>query len=464
VQAATNGSVDNQGTMNVSGAWANTAGNAVFSSAAGLVSLNGSAAQTIGGSATTNFYNLTLANTFGTIPQFTLGVATNVRNALTMTSGKVNLATYTLTLGTAAATPGTLSYTADWLYGGTFTRWMNTPIVAIGNTAGHFPMGSSTDYRPFWVANSSVLTTGGTISVAHSSTANSTSVSFADASWGNTVIFVSKSFWTVSTSAISVGGSPFSIRAEGTGLGRVAAVSDLNFTLAGSVVGTHAAGAGTVTNPQVNRTGLTLNQLNNTGTSQNFYFGSKSAASPLPVELLSFNAVLNEDKTVDLHWITASETNNDYFTVEKTKDGMAYEEVERVKGAGNSISKKQYDAKDYNPYKNRSYYRLKQTDFNGHYEYSKLVPVENTQNAAFKVFPNPLGEGNLFISLQNANSNAVRIEVYDMLGKICFSKTAASDDGNFFTTLEFFPPLDPGVYLISIRTPYEVYKEPLIVK
>jgi hypothetical protein len=456
--------VDNQGTMNVSGAWANTSGNTVFSSAAGLVNLNGSAAQTIGGSATTNFYNLTLANTFNTIPQFTLGIATNVRNTLTMTSGKVNLATYTLTLGTAAATPGTLTYTADWLYGGTFTRWVNTPIIAIGNTAGHFPMGSSTDYRPFWVANSAILTTGGTISLAHSATANSTAVSFSDASWGNTVIFTSKSFWTVSTSAISVAGTPFSLRMEATGMGRVAAVSDLNLTLAAGVVGTHVASAGTITNPQVNRSGLTLNQLNNTSTSQNFYFGSKSVASPLPVELLSFNAVLNEDKTVRLNWITASETNNDYFTVEKTGDGLSYEEVARVKGAGNSIAKKQYEAKDYNPYKNRSYYRLKQTDFNGHYEYSKLAPVDNTEQAAFKVFPNPLGEGNLFISLQHANSNAVSIAIYDMLGKICFSKTATSDDGDFFTTLEFFPPLSSGIYLVSVSTPQEVYKEHLIVK
>jgi hypothetical protein len=464
VQAATNGAVDNQGTMNVSGAWANTSGNTVFSSAAGLVNLNGSAAQTIGGSATTNFYNLTLANTFSTIPQFTLAIATNVRNTLTMTSGKVNLATYTLTLGTAAATPGTLTYTADWLYGGTFTRWMNTPIIAIGNTAGHFPMGSSTDYRPLWVANTAVLTTGGTISAVHTPILNSTAVSFADASWGNTVIFTSKSYWTLSTSAISVAGSAFSLRMQATGMGRVAAVSDLNLTLAASAVGTHAASAGTITNPQVNRTGLTLNQLNNTSTSQNFYFGSKSAASPLPVELLSFNAILNEDKTVDLHWVTASETNNDYFTIEKTKDGMVYEEVGRVKGAGNSITKRQYDAKDYNPYKNRSYYRLKQTDYNGQYEYSKLVPVENTENAAFKMFPNPLGDGNLFISLQHGNSNAVTIVIYDMLGKVCFSKTVTSDDGNFFTTLEFFPPLQSGIYLVSVSTPQEVYKEHLIVK
>jgi hypothetical protein len=464
VQAATNGVVDNQGSMTVSGDWSNTAGNNVFSTAAGLVTLNGSAAQTIGGTATTNFYNLTLANTYTTIPQFTLGVATNARNTLTMTSGKVNLATYTLTLGTAAATPGTLTYTSGWLYGGTFTRWMNTPAIAIGNTAGHYPMGSVTDYRPLWVANTAVLTTGGTISAAHTPILNSTAVSFADASWGNTVIFVSKSYWTLSTSAISVAGSAFSLRMEATGMGRVAAVSDLNLPLVGSVVGTHVASAGTTTNPQVNRSGLTLNQLNNTSTSQNFYFGSKSTSSPLPIELLNFNAVLNADKIVDLTWTTASETNNDYFTIEKTRDGTIYEEVDRVKGAGNSIIQRQYNIKDYNPYINKSYYRLKQTDFNGHSEYSKLAAIENFEKASFKIFPNPLSEGNLFISLQHANANEIKIALYDAVGKKCFSKIISSESDNFFTSLEFFPPLNAGMYLITISTPNDIYREQLIVK
>ncbi len=464
VQTATNGSVDNQGTMTVSGNWNNTSGNNVFSTGAGLVILNGSAAQTIGGTAATNFYNLTLANTFGSTPQFTLGVSTNVRNILTMTSGKMNLATYTLTLGTAAATPGSLTYTADWLYGGTFTRWINTPTIVIGNTAGHFPMGSSTDYRPFWVGNSSVLTTGGTMSVSHSATPNSTSVNFTDASWGNTVLYTSKSYWTVATNGISVAGSPFSIRAEGTGLGRVAAVSDLNMTLVNSVVGTHAAGAGTTTNPQVNRTALSLNQLNNTATSQSFYFGSKSTSSPLPIELLCFNAVLDEAKIVQLNWITASETNNDYFTVEKTKNGIDYEEVVRIKGAGNSTTQKLYSTTDNDPYKSISYYRLKQTDFNEKYNYSKLVSIENSETATLKLFPNPLNGGNLFLSLQYSNASEITIELYDIIGQKCFSKIATSDNGSFFTTLEFFPSLHTGIYIVSVATPETIYREQLIVK
>jgi hypothetical protein len=464
VQAATNGSVDNQGTITVSEGWSNTAGNAVFSTAAGLVTFNGTASQTIGGSATTNFYNLTLANTYATIPQFILGVNTNIRNTLTMTSGKVNLATYTLTLGTAAATPGSLSYTSGWLYGGTFTRWINTPTIAIGNASGHFPMGSSTDYRPFWVGSSSVLTTGGTLSLVHTPILHSTSVNFADASWGNNVIYVSKSYWTVSTNSIAAAGSPFSLRAEGTGLGPIAAVSDLNLTLSNGVVGTHAASAGTTSNPQVNRTGLTLNQLNNTGTSQNFYVGSKSTNSPLPVELLSFNASLNTAKVVDLSWITASETNNDFFTVEKTMEGSVYEEVIKVKGAGNSTEKRVYVAKDYTPYKNKSYYRLKQTDFNGDYSYSQLVAIENKETGTLKVFPNPLDQGNLFVSLQHAGTSEITIVMYDVLGKKCFSKTLMSADDNFFTALEFVPFLNPGLYLLTITTPQQLYKEQVVIE
>lgn len=463
LQATINGAMDNQGTLNVSGDWANTSGNNVFTTAAGLVTLNGSTAQTVGGTASTNFYDLTLNSTFVTIPQFTLGINTAVRNVLTMTLGKVNLATYTLTLGTAAATPGTLAYTSGWLYGGSFARYMNTPTVTMGNTSGHFPMGSSIDYRPFW-AGYSALITGGTISVGHTSfyPAAHNVVSFADASWGNTVIYTSKSYWTVSTTGIVVAGAPFSVRMEATGMGVVATVADLNLTLSGSAVGTFAVSSGIAANPQVNRTGLSLLELNNTATSQNFYFGSKSVSTPLPVELLDFKAVLNQNGAVDLSWITASEKNNDYFTIEKTKNGVGFEKVIRIAGAGNSTTKKHYATTDVHPYQQVSYYRLKQTDFDGSYEYSKLISIVNTGNSLLNIFPNP-SNGKLFISLSNAGTDEIHITIYDMLGKLCFFKSVIFQDDNFFTELNLVQVFNPGMYSIRISTKNKVYTHKLII-
>ncbi len=94
----------------------------------------------------------------------------------------------------------------------------------------------------------------------------------------------------------------------------------------------------------------------------------------LPIELIAFNASAAGSE-VHLNWSTASELNNDYFTVERSKDGLSWEEVVRVDGAGNSIHRLDYSSVDKRPYAGLSYYRLKQTDFDGQYSISKVVSV-----------------------------------------------------------------------------------------
>ncbi|MBL0339880.1 MAG: T9SS type A sorting domain-containing protein [Bacteroidetes bacterium] len=116
-----------------------------------------------------------------------------------------------------------------------------------------------------------------------------------------------------------------------------------------------------------------------------------ASSTPLPIELLTFTVKLNSDKNVDLNWATASEINNDYFTIEKSENGTDFEPLLHVDGAGNSTSVLYYHAIDENPFEGTSYYRLKQTDFNGMYTYSEIksVRIETKANATFQVFPNP---------------------------------------------------------------------------
>ena len=97
----------------------------------------------------------------------------------------------------------------------------------------------------------------------------------------------------------------------------------------------------------------------------------------LPIELLYF-AGSNQDNTNVFQWKTATEINNNYFTIENSLDGINWVEVTRVNGAGNSTTPNQYSY-FLNKYENKlNYYRLKQTDFNGAYKYHGIIVIDNT--------------------------------------------------------------------------------------
>jgi hypothetical protein len=100
----------------------------------------------------------------------------------------------------------------------------------------------------------------------------------------------------------------------------------------------------------------------------------------LPIELLTFDGVSNNGYN-SLCWSTSSETNNDYFSIEKTLDGNTYNVVGIVNGSGNSQILNKYELKDFNVEKVINYYRLKQTDFDGNYKYSDLISIDNRGNS-----------------------------------------------------------------------------------
>jgi len=103
--------------------------------------------------------------------------------------------------------------------------------------------------------------------------------------------------------------------------------------------------------------------------------GSSAPSTALPVELLFFDAQVNEKNQVNLLWATASELNNDYFTVERSTDGGNWEIVEIVAGSGTTSVRTDYQTLDERPNKGISYYRLKQIDFDGTISYSNIVSV-----------------------------------------------------------------------------------------
>ena len=148
--------------------------------------------------------------------------------------------------------------------------------------------------------------------------------------------------------------------------------------------------------------------------------GNTSTMVPLPIELLSFDAK-PVDRKVHLYWKTASEINNDFFTVERSASDLIWDEVLRRDGAGNSNTTIAYEDWDLAPLEGWSYYRLKQTDFDGSFTYSEPVAVwiepEDGQGDIF-VYPNPSSTGSFFLRLPAfLQETQVNATLYDMQGR-----------------------------------------------
>ncbi len=407
-------------------------------SAAAGVKLVGSVAQTITGTTANVFNNLTIANISGAIPA--INITTNnveVKSNLTMTSGVINLNGFTITLGLSAASTGTLAYSAGTrFYGGNIERWFPTTAIALPAVAGQFPIGTSADYRPVYFGNAG-LTAGGTIKVRHTSTTGATAVSPTFVDNGGTVAVRSNSFWTVTT-ANAIGTGTHAMRTEGTGFGTVGAVTDLRQTLVNTISpGADGAHAGTTTNPQVNRTGLTTANLSNS-----FYWGSiNETNTPLPVRLLSFNGsqVL---KQIKLDWATASELNFDFFDIEKSSDGATFQSIATVKGQGTTNIRHDYSFTDEKPLIGKNYYRLKSVDFDGYTEYFKVVMVDFDGKKDFSVNPNPSDGIALNIETNFTPLNKGFVVVYNAVGAV-----VARFEVSGSTSLLTMPmKLESGVY------------------
>ncbi len=165
----------------------------------------------------------------------------------------------------------------------------------------------------------------------------------------------------------------------------------------------------------------------------------------LPVELLVFDAIPDESK-VNLIWATVSEINNDYFTVERSADIMNWESIIKVKGAGNSNSTLNYSAIDYQPLQGLSYYRLRQADYDGRYNYSDMVSVNFTSSDDYiLIFPNPVTD-NLTIYF---NSNPEELLIIDIHGKIVRKFSLKEVENAITFSVKDF---QEGTYFIAIKT------------
>ncbi|MBI3133712.1 MAG: DUF2341 domain-containing protein [Bacteroidetes bacterium] len=175
----------------------------------------------------------------------------------------------------------------------------------------------------------------------------------------------------------------------------------------------------------------------------------------LPIELINFNAISMQNNDVEIVWATASEINNAYFTVERSQDGITWEIVKKINGAGNSSSVLNYNAIDSYPFSGISYYRLKQTDFDGQSSYSEIrsVTIQDTQ---ITIYPNPT---NNHITLTDNKAELGQILICDMLGRDVTPQTQQINKTESIVVVDL-SNLNPGIYIVKTKTTASiVYKE-----
>jgi hypothetical protein len=292
-----------------------------------------------------------------------------------MTAGIVDQASYNVVIGIDANNPGSLVHSSSsasgWFFGGDFSRYIANSNIADGNISGYFPIGDNAQFRP---ANISCPTnapiSGGIITSKHTYSAYAYNTNFIDGL--ATVLKVNDSKWAFSQTGIT--GGVFNMSLLANNMSGITDVNSLRITKANSIVGQAGTNSGNASAPLIARINLTASDLNN-----NFYIGSvDDVGSPLPITLLSFNAKL-EKNTFVLTWETASELDNDFFTIEKTLDNKNFEVVSKIQGAGTSKSKLRYSVVDNNPYRGTFYYRLRQTDYDGTETSFNLLQVINPE-------------------------------------------------------------------------------------
>lgn len=168
--------------------------------------------------------------------------------------------------------------------------------------------------------------------------------------------------------------------------------------------------------------------------------------SLLPVELLAFNAILNEGQ-VKLDWQTATEINNDYFVIERSNDGRSWKKFDTVAGMGNSDVIQSYSAIDEQPYTGLSYYRLKQVDYDGSFTYSPLVSIKNDASNKEQVlaYPNPTSQQ---ITIEGTNLQTKQLHLYNAIGQDVSNLIHTQEESASKITLDL-SALHTGVYYLK---------------
>lgn len=193
--------------------------------------------------------------------------------------------------------------------------------------------------------------------------------------------------------------------------------------------------------------------INNGGANYSMSF---TVDASVPVELTDFTAKINL-KEIILNWTTSSEENNTGFEIQKSTNGKDFEGIGFVAGNGNSLETIKYQFIDETPNLGENYYRLKQIDFDGNFEFTDIVFVHFEKEIKVNIFPNPTSEN---VTIQGDLPTNSQIELINIKGQIIYQQSNFTNE-QLKIDLSDFPN---GVYLLKISKEKDVIVSQKIIK
>ena len=443
-----NGKINSDGTIILEGDWNNLAYDSVFidTDADGKVVFKGTTAQTLGGSKLTDFESLTINNPAGV----NLDENIIINQVLTFTIGEITTGAVDTVIVENNSIDAIASQDEGKSVVGNLRRYMLAGSYS-------FPLSDGTNYLPALLN----ITTLGSMNYVSAKFIVSAAETVPDGLAVNgTPIneFLDQGYWSFTPDDGTGVVYDITLTSRGHTNGGAEAAQHAVFKRDGGdweSVGNHVNGtqSGTLLEP------ITAKRSSITGFSE-FIIG-KSESNPLSVELINFDAICGDDD-IKIVWKTASEFNNASFKLMHSTDGLNFNLLEIIAGAGTSNEIKSYNYIHKNPDFGVNYYKLIQTDFDGFESESPIISAA----CSFSIIRNleaAFVNNQIEISFTADYEFDFNINLYDPLARIVFSKKFNCNTGDNLITIAFQPKV-VGIYIISLSNSIEEQSKKIFIK